>query len=249
MLKSNRVKKGTVLLSSTLTGLLLLITVIYGQHNNDKIPVTPNHTHNYLSSNLCSSEKVTGVTTSVCQTKKTYVTSITTVCETSSSTSVAESVTTNKENTMPDICVTDTPEVLQTPEVQQIPQLSDNAYISEIIQPQPENPQEQNADIELTFLGTFESTAYTWTGCRCASGNYPYSCLNADGINYRTVAVDSSIIALGTRLYIEAGDYSGFVIAEDTGGAINGNIIDLYMDGYDECINWGRRDINVYILS
>ena len=249
MLKSNRVKKGTVLLSSTLTGLLLLITLTCGQHDNNKIPVTTNYTDNYVSSQLYSSKKVTGVAASVCQRKKTCVTSITTICETSSSTSTSESVTTNKENTMRDICVTDIPEVLQTPEVQQIPQLSDNTYISQIIQTQSENPQEQNADIELTFLGTFESTAYTWTGYTCASGNYPYSCLNADGINYRAVAVDSSIIPLGTRLYIEAGDYSGFVIAEDTGGAINGNIMDLYMDSYDECINWGRRNINVYILN
>ncbi len=241
MLKSNRVNKCTVLLSSTLTGFFLFSTVICGQHNN-KIPVTTNLTDNYPSSESGSSEKVTSVTSSVCQTKKAYVTSVTTTCNTSDSASVTESVTTAKEETIQETCFTDTPEVLQTPEVQPIPQLYDNTYISE-------NSPELNTDIELTFLGTFESTAYTWTGCRCASGNYPYSHLNSEGVDFRTVAVDSSIIALGTRLYIEAGDYSGFVIAEDTGGAINGYIMDLYMDSYDECINWGRRDINVYILN
>ncbi|MBQ6536203.1 MAG: hypothetical protein IJI40_05440, partial [Firmicutes bacterium] len=40
-----------------------------------------------------------------------------------------------------------------------------------------------------------------------------------------------------------------YAIAEDTGGAIQGNIIDLYMDSYTDCINWGRRNVTVYILD
>ncbi|MDO5559018.1 MAG: 3D domain-containing protein [Oscillospiraceae bacterium] len=108
-----------------------------------------------------------------------------------------------------------------------------------------EQPVQENT---LSLLGTFESTAYTWTGCTCASGNYPYTCKNIDGINYRSVAVDTSIIPLGTRLYIDAGDYSGYVVAEDTGGCIYGYIMDVYMDSYNECINWGRRNITVYTV-
>jgi len=43
----------------------------------------------------------------------------------------------------------------------------------------------------------------------------------------RTIAVDTSVISLGTTVYI---DGYGYRIAEDTGGAIRGNKIDIYVD-------------------
>ena len=39
----------------------------------------------------------------------------------------------------------------------------------------------------------------------------------------------------------------GFAIAEDTG--VRGNIIDLYMNSYNECIQFGVRDCTVYVLD
>ena len=66
------------------------------------------------------------------------------------------------------------------------------------------------------------------------------------------VAVDPRVIPLGTKLYIEAADGSwsyGFCIAGDTGGVIKGNIVDLYYDTYDECIQFGRRKAVVYVLE
>ena len=39
----------------------------------------------------------------------------------------------------------------------------------------------------------------------------------------------------------------GTAVAEDTG--VRGNIIDLYYDTYQQCINFGRRTCNVYILK
>ena len=65
-----------------------------------------------------------------------------------------------------------------------------------------------------------------------------------------TVAVDKSVIPLGTRMYIVAADGSvvyGTAVAEDTG--VRGNIVDLYYDTYQQCINFGRRTCNVYILK
>ncbi len=59
------------------------------------------------------------------------------------------------------------------------------------------------------------------------------------------VAVDPSVIPLGTRLYIE--DY-GFAVAADTGGAINGNKIDLCFDEDSEAYSYGRRNVTVYFL-
>ncbi|MDR1496003.1 MAG: hypothetical protein LBS67_03675 [Clostridiales Family XIII bacterium] len=60
------------------------------------------------------------------------------------------------------------------------------------------------------------------------------------------VAVDPRVIKLGTWLYIE--DY-GLCEAADTGGAIKGNKIDLYMDSNSACYEWGVRNKKVYILE
>jgi 3D (Asp-Asp-Asp) domain-containing protein len=60
------------------------------------------------------------------------------------------------------------------------------------------------------------------------------------------VAVDPRVIELGTWLYIE--DY-GLCQAADTGGAIKGNKIDLYMNSESECYEWGIRHKKVYILE
>ena len=66
------------------------------------------------------------------------------------------------------------------------------------------------------------------------------------------VAVDPDVIPLKSKLYIETADGSfiyGYCVAEDTGGAIKGNRVDLVMNTKEECYNFGRRDVNVYILS
>ncbi len=68
-----------------------------------------------------------------------------------------------------------------------------------------------------------------------------------------TVAVDPRVIPLGTKLYIKSltpgvPDY-GFAIAQDTGGAIKGNKIDLFMNTVWECLQFGRRPVMVYILQ
>lgn len=83
----------------------------------------------------------------------------------------------------------------------------------------------------------FEATAYCYTGNRTYTGTWP---------SRGTVAVDPAIIPLGTRLYVEG---YGEGIAEDTGGAIQGHIIDLYMESEDECWAWGRRTVEVRIIE
>ena len=83
----------------------------------------------------------------------------------------------------------------------------------------------------------FEATAYCYTGNRTATGTWP---------SRGTIAVDPEVIPLGTRLHIEG---YGEGIAEDTGGAIQGHIIDLYMESEDECWDWGRRTVEVRIIE
>ena len=82
---------------------------------------------------------------------------------------------------------------------------------------------------------TFEATAYTWTGYRTATGTWP---------SRGTVAVDPLVIPLGTELHIE--EY-GPAVAADTGGAIQGQKLDLYMDTEHECLQWGRRKVQIQI--
>lgn len=90
-----------------------------------------------------------------------------------------------------------------------------------------------------------EATAYSCNEGFIGGGN-----LTAMGQDLRAdpiaIAVDPSVIPLGSKLYVEG---YGEAIASDTGGAIKGNIIDLHFSDVSQCINWGRRQVSVTILS
>nr|WP_249436038.1 3D domain-containing protein [Paenibacillus sp. Marseille-Q4541] len=63
----------------------------------------------------------------------------------------------------------------------------------------------------------------------------------------RTIAVDPKVIPLGWWVYIEG---VGFRRAEDTGGAIKGNKIDVYYDSLDQALNFGRKKgKTVYVIG
>ncbi|HWR44456.1 3D domain-containing protein [Sporomusa sp.] len=64
------------------------------------------------------------------------------------------------------------------------------------------------------------------------------------------IAVDPRIIPLGSRLYIEFADGNGmYGVAEDTGGAIKGNRIDIAMHSVDKAYDFGVQNVKVYVLS
>ncbi|BCA86166.1 hypothetical protein EsVE80_16890 [Enterococcus saigonensis] len=65
-------------------------------------------------------------------------------------------------------------------------------------------------------------------------------------VNPMAVAVDPSVIPLGTRLYVEG---YGEAYAVDTGSAIQGNIIDVHFSTAGQCEAWGRRQVKVTILG
>lgn len=81
------------------------------------------------------------------------------------------------------------------------------------------------------------ATAYTFTGNNTATGVPP---------RVGMVAVDPSVIPLGTELYIEG---YGTAVAADTGGAIKGYKLDLFFNTVHDCMVWGRRKVKVYILK
>lgn len=63
---------------------------------------------------------------------------------------------------------------------------------------------------------------------------------------FGVVAVDPSVIPLGTRLYIPG---YGYGVAADTGGAIGGNRIDLCFDTLGDALAWGRRTVTITIVD
>lgn len=88
---------------------------------------------------------------------------------------------------------------------------------------------------------SMEATAYSG-GTLTAMGLKPVR--DPGGIS--TIAVDPSVIPLGSKVYIPG---YGYAIASDTGGVIKGNIIDLYMNSHDECTSWGRRQVTLHIVA
>lgn len=87
------------------------------------------------------------------------------------------------------------------------------------------------------YLGDFTLVAY-YQGNKTSTGTKPTA--------NRTIAVDPRVIPYGSKVYIEG---YGTYIAEDCGGGIKGNMIDIYMNTYNECIQFGRRKAKVYIVK
>ena len=65
-----------------------------------------------------------------------------------------------------------------------------------------------------------------------------------DGLS--TIAVDPRVIPLGTKVYIPG---YGYAIAADTGGAIKGYKIDLYLNTEAECYRWGVRTVTLHVVA
>jgi 3D (Asp-Asp-Asp) domain-containing protein len=91
-------------------------------------------------------------------------------------------------------------------------------------------------------LGEFKLTGY----CACE-----YCCGKTDGITAtgtkatsgRTIAVDPSIIPYGSLVKINGREY----VAEDCGGAIKNNKIDIFFDTHEEALQWGVKYAEVFI--
>lgn len=90
---------------------------------------------------------------------------------------------------------------------------------------------------------TVVATAY----CACESCCGKSDGITASGVKARanhTIAVDRNVIPLGTRILYNGIEY----VAEDTGGAIKGNRIDIYFDSHPEALKWGRRTIEIEVV-
>lgn len=97
---------------------------------------------------------------------------------------------------------------------------------------------------------TMQATAYSTSPSE--NGGYTVSA-KGNPLKHGIVAVDPRVVPLGSKVYVESTDGSwvyGVASAEDTGGAIKGNRIDLCYEGSVASVNtFGRRSCNVYILE
>ena len=101
----------------------------------------------------------------------------------------------------------------------------------------------------LTYQDTMQvrATGYTHTDAGC-------DMITAAGTPVRigTVAVDPRFIPYGTRMFIVSNDGAyiyGISVAEDCGGAIKGDRVDLYFPTTSECFQFGFRDCTIYFLG
>ncbi|WP_240375822.1 peptidoglycan-binding protein [Bacillus piscicola] len=103
----------------------------------------------------------------------------------------------------------------------------------------PDSSQAQGRSLQVN------ATAYT-ADCNGCSG------ITATGVNLnanrhaKVIAVDPNVIPLGSKVHVEG---YGTYTAADTGGAINGNRIDIHMPSKSQALNFGRRSLQVTILN
>ena len=97
---------------------------------------------------------------------------------------------------------------------------------------------------KLKYAGTFKVTHYcACTICTWGSGVTASGKTVSDGM----IAADWNVLPQGTKVYIKRGDELIEKVVEDTGGAINGNIIDVYVPSHEQAIQMGVYMADLYV--
>ena len=110
----------------------------------------------------------------------------------------------------------------------------------------------QNKIVEFGTTGIIHGHAYTKQISAKVTAYTPYDAgcngITATGTTAKkgVIAVDPSVIPLGTKVYIPG---YGVAVAQDTGGAIKGNRVDVCYMTKNEAFSWGVRNVPVYILQ
>lgn len=125
------------------------------------------------------------------------------------------------------------------PGTDQVGNIGEHVVIGDPIE--PINESEDEMEPTKIYLGEFKLTAY----CPCSICQNKWGTRVADNpIQGRTIAVDPAVIPHGTSVYIEG--YGTFV-AEDTGGLIRDNCIDIFYNDHILALNFGVRYADVYL--
>jgi len=89
------------------------------------------------------------------------------------------------------------------------------------------------------------STAYT-ASCNGCSGKTAIGIDLHANPGAKIIAVDPSVIPLGTKVYVEG---YGYAVAADTGTRIKGNKIDVFFASQSDAYRWGQRTVKIKILQ
>lgn len=115
-------------------------------------------------------------------------------------------------------------------------------------EPKAEEASSEQADSSEQPEGktlSVSSTAYTAKCDGCSGVTSTGVDLNSNP-NAKVIAVDPSVIPLGSEVYVEG---YGYATAADVGGAIKGNKIDIHVPTKDEAYSWGVRTVDVTIIK
>lgn len=110
---------------------------------------------------------------------------------------------------------------------------------SDYVQSEPVQNSQQIVD-----LGEFKLTAYC-PCVRCCGKSDGVTATGAKATSNRTIAVDTDVIPYGSIVIIDGAEY----VAEDCGGAIKGNRIDVYFDTHKEALEFGIQHKNVSMIE
>ncbi|WP_264739841.1 LysM peptidoglycan-binding and 3D domain-containing protein [Cytobacillus firmus] len=92
---------------------------------------------------------------------------------------------------------------------------------------------------------TVTATAYT-ASCEGCIGITKTGVNLIDNPDAKVIAVDPDVIPLGSKVFVEG---YGYATAEDIGGGIKGNEIDVFIPGEPDAMQWGRKEVKVTILN
>ncbi|MEH7481183.1 3D domain-containing protein, partial [Neobacillus drentensis] len=128
----------------------------------------------------------------------------------------------------------------------------ESAPAVEAVKPAAQAPKESAPAVEAASTSnssskeiTVKATAYT-ASCEGCSGTTATGINLKANPNAKVIAVDPAVIPLGSKVYVEG---YGEAIAGDTGGAIKGNRIDVFIPSEQDAINFGVKQLNVEILN
>lgn len=136
----------------------------------------------------------------------------------------------------------------QTQEEQQQAQVEQAQKEQQQAQAEQAQKEQQPAESSQQASGksmTVEATAYT-ANCAGCSGTTATGVNLKANPNQKVIAVDPSVIPLGSKVYVEG---YGEAVAADTGGAIKGNRIDVFVPAEGDAQQFGRKSVKITVMN
>lgn len=124
----------------------------------------------------------------------------------------------------------------------------ESSVVSEEYDPAWDIPATESAVCNDVFLGEFTLTAYCPGHCCCGKWASGYTATGTLATEGRTIAVDPHVIPYGSRvLLIFSNGTQRTYIAEDCGGGVNGNHIDVFFDDHQAARVFGVQSAMAYL--